>query len=174
MVDADGIRALVALGVTASVQPAFHSLWGGPDGMYAARLGPARAEVMNPFATMSAAGMQLALGSDSPVTPFAPWAAIRECVHRHDAAQRISAESAFQAHTAGGWRAAGIDDRGYLGTGQPASFALWSTGGAGTDSGSGGPSRVCLPDLSPGSALPTILRTVIRGRTVFDREGALL
>jgi predicted amidohydrolase YtcJ len=174
MVDADGIRALVELGVTASVQPAFHTLWGGPDGMYAARLAPERAGAMNPFATMAAAGLQLALGSDSPVTPFAPWQAIRECVHRHDPAQRISAESAFVAHTAGGWRAAGIDDRGFLGTGQPASFALWSTGPITPEPGSRARPRVCLPDLSPGAALPTSLRTVIRGRAVFDREGALL
>jgi hypothetical protein len=29
--------------------------------------------------------------------------------------------------------------------------------------------RTGLPDLSPGSPLPTCLRTVVRGRTVFDR-----
>jgi len=175
MIDADGIRALVELGVTASVQPAFHSLWGGPDGMYVARLGRERAAVMNPFATMAAAGVPLALGSDTPVTPFAPWEAIRECVHRHDPEQRISAESAFLAHTRGGWRAAGIDDRGHLAVGQPASFALWSAGGP--DAGPGrrvADAQTSLPDLSPGATLPTNLRTVIRGRTVFDREGALL
>jgi hypothetical protein len=177
MIDADGIRALAGLGVTASVQPAFHSLWGGPDGMYVARLGRERAAVMNPFATMTAAGMPLALGSDTPVTPFAPWEAIRECVHRHDPAQRISAESAFLAHTRGGWRAAGMDDRGYLGVDQPASFALWSAGdpaargGAALDASD---VSARLPDLTPGATLPTNLRTVIRGRTVFDREGALL
>jgi predicted amidohydrolase YtcJ len=188
MVDAPGIRALAELGVTASVQPAFHSLWGGPDGMYVARLGRERAGAMNPFATMTAAGMWLALGSDTPVTPFAPWEAIRECIHRHDDAQQISPEAAFLAHTRGGWRAAGIDDRGYLAVDQPASFALWSVAepaaepathqatepatepatDAGSDVGA------CLPDLSPGATLPVNLRTVIRGRTVFDREGALL
>jgi predicted amidohydrolase YtcJ len=166
MVDVDGIKALVELGVTASVQPAFHARWGGPDAMYAARLGRERAHGMNPFATMQTAGMALALGSDTPVTPFAPWQAIRDCVNHHDPAQRLSAESAFLAHTRGGWRAAGIDDRGYLDLGQPASFAIWSTGG---DRGSIGIGR--LPDLSLGANLPTILRTVINGRTVFDLEG---
>jgi predicted amidohydrolase YtcJ len=168
MVDVDGIKALVELGVTASVQPAFQTRWGGPDGMYAARLGPERAAGMNPFATMQAAGMSLALGSDTPVTPFAPWAAIRDCVNHHDPAQRLSAESAFSAHTRGGWRAAGIDDRGSLELGQPASFALWSVG---DDSTSGGQTMARLPDLSPGARLPTNLRTVICGRTVFDLEG---
>jgi predicted amidohydrolase YtcJ len=159
MVDADGIKALVDLGVTASVQPAFDATWGGPDGMYAARLGRERVAGMNPFAAMSAAGMSLAFGSDTPVTPFAPWAAIAACVNHHDHAQRISAHSAFLAHTRGGWHAAGIDGRGHLDPGQPASFAIWSAGNA-----------PGLPDLAPGATLPTNLRTVIRGRTVFDRE----
>jgi predicted amidohydrolase YtcJ len=180
MVDAKGIRALVELGVTASVQPAFHVLWGGSGGMYAARLGAERAGAMNPFATMAAAGMSLAFGSDTPVTPFAPWEAIRGCVNHHNPAQRLTAEAAFLAHTRGGWSAAGIDNRGYLDTDQPASFAIWSLGGdAGSgSSGSSGNSDALtfagLPDLSPGATLPTNLRTVIRGRTVFDREGALL
>jgi predicted amidohydrolase YtcJ len=94
------------------------------------------------------------------VTPFAPWESISACVNHHDPAQRVSAQTAFLAHTRGGWRAAGIDDGGYLGQGQPASFAIWSAGGTAN-----------LPDLSPGATLPTTLRTVIRGRTVFDRLG---
>jgi predicted amidohydrolase YtcJ len=172
MVDVDGIKALVELGVTASVQPAFHALWGGPDGMYSGRLGRERAAGMNPFATMHAAGMSLALGSDTPVTPFAPWEAVRDCVNHHNPAQRLSADSAFRAHTRGGWRAAGIDDRGYLDIGQPASFATWYVGGGGDGaSGSQSLGSDCLPDLSPGTTLPTNLRTVIRGRTVFEMEG---
>ena len=160
MVDAKGITALVELGVTASVQPAFDAHWGGPDGMYATRLGRERVTGMNPFAAMTAAGMSLAFGSDTPVTPFAPWEAIRAAVFHHNPAQRISAQSAFLAQTRGGWRAAGIDDRGYLDLGRPASFAIWSAGNA-----------TGLPDLSPGATLPATLRTVIRGRTVFDRLG---
>jgi predicted amidohydrolase YtcJ len=168
MVDLDGLKALAELGVTASVQPAFHALWGGPDGMYEARLGRERTAGMNPFATMQAAGLSIALGSDTPVTPFAPWEAIRDCVNHHDPDQRLSAGSAFLAHTVGGWRAAGVDDRGYLGSGLPASFALWSVD---SHPRSGGLKRTGLPDLSPGAMLPTNLRTVIRGRTVFDLEG---
>ena len=194
MVDVAGIKALVELGVTASVQPAFHALWGGPDGMYAARLGRERARRMNPFADMTAACMSLAFGSDTPVTPFAPWEAIRGAANHHNPAQRIPVESALLAHTRGGWRAAGIDDRGYLALDQPATFAVWSidryarpdnepepgndarTGSdarPGNDPESGGWTRAALPDLSPGATLPINLRTVIRGRTVFDREGAL-
>nr|WP_141789881.1 amidohydrolase family protein [Oryzihumus leptocrescens] len=181
MPDADAIAALVDLGVHGSVQPAFDAAWGGEAGMYAARLGAERALAMNPVASMAAAGMSLALGSDTPVTPFAPWEAIRACVNHHNPEQRISARSAFLAHTRGGWRAGGVDDRGYLDLGQPASFAIWSVGDLvvqapddriqtwSTDPRSGTPG---LPDLSPGADLPVTLRTVIRGRTVFD-AGAL-
>ena len=140
--------------------------------MYAARLGADRvhgraggdAGPMNPFATMMAAGMTVALGSDSPVTPFAPWEAVRACVNHHDESQRVSARSAFLAHTRGGWRAAGFDDRGYLDLGLPATFAVWEVGDLvvqapddriqtwSTDPRSGTPG---LPDLSPGPPAPT-------------------
>jgi predicted amidohydrolase YtcJ len=182
MVDPAAIERLVALGVGASVQPAFDALWGGADAMYAARLGAERVlgEVpMNPFASMLAAGMTVALGSDTPVTPFAPWEAVRACIAHHDERQRISARSAFLAHTRGGWRAAGFDDRGYLDLGLPATFAVWQVGDLvvqapddriqtwSTDPRSGTPG---LPDLSPGAPAPECLRTVVRGRTVHDSE----
>jgi predicted amidohydrolase YtcJ len=189
MVSQDGIERLARLRVGASVQPAFDALWGGEQGMYAARLGADRVHgrgagdtgPMNPFATMMAAGMTVALGSDSPVTPFAPWEAVRACVNHHDEGQRVSARSAFLAHTRGGWRAAGFDDRGYLDLGLPATFAVWSVGDLvvqapdqriqtwSTDPRSGTPG---LPDLSPGAPAPVCLRTSVRGRTVFD-SGAL-
>jgi len=165
MVDDAGIKALVELGVTASVQPAFDARWGGPYGMYAARLGRDRVTGMNPFGTMAAAGMSLAFGSDSPVTPFSPWQAVETAAFHHQPTQSISIRSAFLAHTRGGWRVAGIDDRGYLAVGQPASFAIWALGDL--------PYLEGLPALSPGTSLPTNLRTVICGRTVFAREGAL-
>jgi len=165
MVDDAGIKALVELGVTASVQPAFDARWGGPYGMYAARLGRDRVTGMNPFGTMAAAGMSLAFGSDSPVTPFSPWQAVETAAFHHQPTQSISIRAAFLAHTRGGWRVAGIDDRGYLAVGQPASFAIWALGDL--------PYLEGLPALSPGTSLPTNLRTVICGRTVFAREGAL-
>ena len=189
MVSRDGVERLARLGVGASVQPAFDAFWGGDSGMYAARLGPDRvhgtagedAGPMNPFATMMAAGMTVAFGSDSPVTPFAPWEAVRACVNHHEESQRVSARSAFLAHTRGGWRVAGFDDRGYLDLGLPATFAVWSVGDLvvqapdqriqtwSTDPRSGTPG---LPDLSPGAPAPVCLRTAVRGRTVFD-SGAL-
>jgi predicted amidohydrolase YtcJ len=185
MISRPGIERLVKLGVAASVQPAFDAFWGGDHGMYAARLGTDRvhgsagedAAPMNAFASMMAAGMTVAFGSDSPVTPFAPWEAVRAAAFHHDESQRVSARSAFLAHTRGGWRAAGFDDRGYLDLGLPATFAVWEVGDLvvqapddriqtwWTDPRSGTPG---LPDLSPGTPAPTCLRTVVRGRAVFD------
>jgi predicted amidohydrolase YtcJ len=185
MISKPGIERLVKLGVAASVQPAFDAFWGGDHGMYAARLGADRvhgragedAAPMNAFASMMAAGMTVAFGSDSPVTPFAPWEAVRAAAFHHDESQRVSARSAFLAHTRGGWRTAGFDDRGYLDLGLPATFAIWEVGDLvvqapddriqtwSTDPRSGTPG---LPDLSPGTPAPTCLRTVVRGRTVFD------
>ena len=172
MVDAEGIATLVGLGVVASVQPAFDAAWGGTDGMYAARLGAERAMTLNPFAEMAAAGLSMALGSDSPVTPVAPWEAVRACVNHRNPRQRISARSAFLAHTRGGWRAAGIDDRGYLDLGsRPASrsgrSATWSSRPPTTGSRPGAPTpgrarracptcrRVppCRPRCGPSSAV---------------------
>jgi len=175
--DADAIARLADLGITASVQPAFDAAWGGPDGMYAARLGPQRAVRMNPFGTMAAAGVLLAFGSDSPVTPLAPWEAVRAAAFHTDPDQRISARAAFAAHTRGAARAAGRSDDGVLGLGAPATLAVWAAGELvvqapddriqawSTDPRSGTPG---LPDLTPGVPAPRCLRTVVRGRLVHD------
>jgi len=175
--DADAIARLADLGITASVQPAFDAAWGGREGMYAARLGAERAVRMNPFGAMAAAGVLLAFGSDSPVTPLAPWEAVRAAAFHTDPDQRISARAAFAAHTRGAARAAGRSDDGVLGLGAPATLAVWAAGELvvqapddriqawSTDPRSGTPG---LPDLTPGVPAPRCLRTVVRGRLVHD------
>jgi predicted amidohydrolase YtcJ len=150
----DAIEVLARLGVVASVQPAFDRLWGGASQMYAERLGRPRAETLNPFAALRRAGVALALGSDSPVTPIDPWGTVRAAVQHHVPAHRIELEAAFDAHTRGGWWAAGEDATGVLRPGAPATFTAWDVVGPG------------LPSLEPGSRLPGARRTVVRGRTV--------
>lgn len=91
MLDDDALAVLVDLGVHASVQPVFDAWWGGTQGLYAQRLGTDRARGMNRFATMASAGVPLALGSDSPVTPFASLGGaprLRPPPHRGAADQR--------------------------------------------------------------------------------------
>jgi predicted amidohydrolase YtcJ len=139
----------------ASVQPAFDELWGGETGLYPDRLGVRRSLASNPLARLAAAGMTLALGSDAPVTPLAPWAGVRAAVHHHAPPSRLDPAAAFAAHTAGGWAAAQRPG-GTLAAGAPAYLAVWDATG--------------FPDLTPGGALPGCLRTVAGGRTIWEVE----
>ncbi|MFD7713536.1 amidohydrolase [Streptomyces sp. NPDC059785] len=178
MLTPETVAAFAELGLTASVQPAFDALWGGDDGMYARRLGAERARTLNPFAALLRAGVPLAFGSDSPVTPLDPWGTVRAAAFHRTPGHRVSVRAAFTAHTRGGWRAVGRDDAGVLVPGAPADYAVWRTEELvvqapddrvarwSTDPRSGTPG---LPDLTPGADLPVCLRTVVGGRTVFVR-----
>lgn len=180
MLTPETVAGFAELGLIASVQPAFDALWGGEDGMYARRLGAARARTLNPFAALLRAGVPLAFGSDSPVTPLDPWGTVRAAAFHCTPEHRISVRAAFTAHTRGGWRAVGRDDAGVLVPGAPADYAVWRTDRLvvqapddrvarwSTDPRSGTPG---LPDLTPGHDLPVCLRTVVGGRTVFVRPG---
>jgi predicted amidohydrolase YtcJ len=173
------IVGLAESGLLASVQPAFDATWGGTSGMYAQRLGAARASELNPFSQLAAAGVPLAFGSDSPVTPVDPWGAIRAAVHPTNPTHAMSPRAAFSAHTRGGWRAARADGdgAGVLAPGAPASFAIFEAGEVGvevpderlsrwsTDERAAVPG---LPDLSAGAPTPRCLRTVHRGVQLFD------
>jgi len=149
------IELMADLQIVASVQPRFDALWGGPDRMYAARLG-GRWKGMNPFLDFSFAGVRLAFGSDGPVTSIEPWGAVRAAIEHHDESQRLTPYEAFRAHTRGGWAAARIDDAGHLGQHQRATYSVWET--------ETGDSRT-LPDLA---TTPRCLRTVVDGTTIHE------
>ncbi|WP_432547601.1 amidohydrolase [Kineococcus sp. SYSU DK004] len=187
--DADHTAVLARLGVGASVQPAFDAAWGGPEGTYARRLGPARAAALHPFAALAAAGVPLALGSDSPVTPLDGWAGVRAAALHRTAGHAVSVRAAFLAATRGGHRLAGLaragagggaGDGGVLRPGAPATYAVWRAGDLvvqvpdrrvstwSTDPRSGTPG---LPDLTPGAPLPVCLRTAVDGVLVHDALG---
>lgn len=122
----DAIARLAKYSVTVSAQPVFDARWGGPDSLYARRLG-SRHTGMNPFGSFYSAGVPVCFGSDSPVTPLRPWSSVRACLEHHNDAERISARAAFLGHTRAGWRAARYRDpmAGQLVPGAPASFAVW-------------------------------------------------
>ncbi|WP_424186451.1 amidohydrolase [Actinokineospora sp. G85] len=181
MVTGEQADRLGQWGVVASVQPLFDALWGGAGGMYARRLGVGRGSGLNPFARLAAAGVVLALGSDAPVTPVDPWAAVRAAVSHRTPGFGLSPRAAFTAHTRGGWRAGGVDDgvTGSLVPGAPAHYAVWEVGElvtAASDSrvqrwSTDPRARVpALPALHDGAPLPTCLRTVRDGRVLYDRE----
>ena len=179
MVDAPTLAALVLLGLRVSAQPAFDAAWGGPHGMYAARLGAGRAAALNPLADLAAAGVPLALGSDSPVTPVDPWGGVRAAVEHTAPDQRISARAAFRAATRGGWRLAGLDHTGAgeLRVGAPAHLAVWRSENLTVQPGQGRltawsaearAGQPLLPDLSGDVPPPVCLRTVRAGVTLHD------
>lgn len=180
MVDAPSLAQIVLLGLRLSVQPAFDAAWGGPDGTYAARLGPGRAAALHPFADLAAAGVPLALGSDSPVTPFDPWTGVQAASAHHEVDQRISVRAAFRAATRGGWRLAGLDHSGAgeIRVGAPAHLAVWRaehlvvqasrTSSWSADARAGSP---LLPDLGPDEPAPQCLRTTRAGVVLHDVTG---
>ncbi len=183
MASAAEMAVLGELGVTASMQPMFDGYWGGADSLYAQRLGADRALPMNAFASMNRAGVALAFGSDTPVTPFEPWGAVRAAAWHHTETERITVRAAFNAHTRGGWRAARRDEGGVIALGAPASIAVWDVPGSltvqtpdsrvaawSTDPRAGVPQ---LPDLAPDIELPACVLTLVAGEIAYEHEGAL-
>ena len=183
MVSWPDMRTLGELGVTASVQPVFDELWGGTESLYAQRLGSDRATPMNPYASLNRAGVALAFGSDTPVTSFGPWAAVRAAAHHHTLSERLTVRAAFNAHTRGGWRAARRDEGGVIAVGAPASIAVWDVPGElvvqtpdprvaawSTDPRAGVPH---LPDLRPDHDLPSCVMTVVAGNIAYEEPGVL-
>lgn len=164
--DPEVLATMAELGIWASVQPRFDALWGGEEGMYAARLGTERALAAVPLRSMLDAGVRIALGSDSPVTPLGPWATVRAAAHHHNPAQRLTVAEAFAAHTRAGYELAGLSG-GELVAGAPATYVVWDDGSGGavvTDPATG------LPVLDgPDAALPVARRTVVAGHLARER-----
>ena len=118
------IRRAADMGVIASVQPAFEHYWGGPDGMYANRLGEDWRNT-NRFATFREAGLVLASGSDTNVTPPDPLMSIHATVNHPNDEQRLTREQALRMVTLDAAYAAFNERRhGSIVPGKEASFAV--------------------------------------------------
>jgi predicted amidohydrolase YtcJ len=117
-------RRMAAMGIVASVQPAFDAQWGGPSGLYASRFGRDAAVVSNPFSDFVAAGCSLAFGSDSTVTPMAPWTGVLAAT-AHRGGYSISRRTALAAATLGGRHVARQEGVGPLRPGYRADLAVW-------------------------------------------------
>ena len=180
MLSDEDIAVLGELGVIASMQPMFDSLWGGVDGMYDLRLGAERRAGMNRFADLLGAGVALAFSSDAPVTAMEPWLAVRAAALHRTPEQRISVRAAFSAHTRGGWRAMRDNEAGVLAPGAPAHLAIWDApelavqvpdsrvSAWSTDPRSATPA---LPVLAEGTPLPTCAATFVAGECVYSSGG---
>lgn len=140
-------QRMAALGIVASMQPAFDAEWGGANGLYAQRFGRAAALASNPFRVFESAGCRLAFGSDSTVTPMAPWSGVQAACG-HLGGHGIDESAALAAATVGGRHVAHQDDVGPLRASYRADLAVWD----------GDP-------LKPGRrGFPVCLMTVVAGK----------
>lgn len=120
------IRRIAEREIALAVQPAFEAFWGGPQGMYARRLGPKRAARTNPYRSLVEAGVTIAGGSDSYVTPVDPLAGISAAVNRSPR-HRLSVLEAVRIFTANGaWLGFQEKERGLLKVGMKADLAVLS------------------------------------------------
>lgn len=112
------VRRLAALGLRASVQPA-HLL---DDRDVTERLWPGRAERSFALRWLLDAGVEVALGSDAPVSPLDPWLAMAAAVHRSaDEREPWHPEQAITAREA---LAASVDRAGTVAAGSPGDLVL--------------------------------------------------
>jgi predicted amidohydrolase YtcJ len=117
------IERTAMLGLAISAQPAFDRRWGRPGGLYEQALGHERAEAMNPFRTLLDRGVEVGVGSDSPVTPLDPMACLAALESHHHPAQRLTRAEAIRLHTIGSARIGRQEDKkGMLAPGFHADF----------------------------------------------------
>jgi hypothetical protein len=102
----EDVARMARLGVVACVQPSF---LGSESGWLEARVGPDRMALTYPFASMQAAGVVLAGGSDCPVETPDPWSGMALARDRAGLVpeERLDAASALDLFTAGAARALG-------------------------------------------------------------------
>ena len=97
------IERAVRLGVGVAMQPAMSA---GPQETVARRLGPERARRRHAYRTIVDAGLLVAGGSDSDVTPICPLAGIHAVVNQSEESRRLSLPEALALFTVNGARLA--------------------------------------------------------------------
>ena len=110
------------VGAAAAMQPALSA---GPQKTVAQRLGEKRAEGRHPYRKILEAGVLVAGGSDSDVTPINPLAGIHAVVNQTSEVRRLSAAEALTLFTLNGALIAGEgEDKGELAPGRLADLAV--------------------------------------------------
>lgn len=118
LIEREDSRTMARLGVRASVQPA-HLL---DDRDLTESFWPDRTDRCFALRWLQDDGVELALGSDAPVSPLDPWLAIAAAVHR--SADERDPWHPEQALTAAEALGASTDGRGTVAPGHPADLAL--------------------------------------------------
>ena len=152
LVGRDDVRRMAELGIRASVQPA-HLL---DDRDLTELIWPGRAERSFAFRWMLDDGVELALGSDAPVSPLDPWLAIAAAVHR--SADHREAWHGEQALSPAEALAASVDGQPTVGVGSPGDLVLLDAD----------PLAVGADSAETGSALRdmSVALTAVGGRVV--------
>jgi predicted amidohydrolase YtcJ len=91
------IERILRLGIPLVMQPNFVRNWGGEGGLYERRLGRARWERNNPFATLLRAGARVVFSSDG--MPAGPLFGLRGATHHAVERESIGAVDAFRRYT---------------------------------------------------------------------------
>lgn len=93
------IKLTAELGILLGMQPTFDYLWGGAGQLYETRLGLKRSFDSNPFRAILDAGIKIAGGSDSYVTPMDPMLGIHSAVNHFSPSSRVTVDEAIQMYT---------------------------------------------------------------------------
>jgi predicted amidohydrolase YtcJ len=153
------VRRMAELGIRASVQPA-HLL---DDRDLTEKIWPGRGERSFAFRWMLDDGVELALGSDAPVSPLDPWLAIAAAVHR--SADERDPWHGEQALTAREALAASVDGQPMVAAGSRGDLALLDADPLASDAAA----AAGAPDTSTAASALRAIRsdlTVVAGRVV--------
>ena len=142
------------LGVALAVQPSFNHFW-PHHREYPDTLGWERAQRLDPVRSLVAAGLPVALGSDSPVTPLRPMLWVHSAANHSNEVERVSVETALRLATAsGGWLGFEEDQVGSLSVGKRGDLVFLAENPLSVD-----PQQ--LEEIG-------VLRTVLGGRVVYE------
>jgi predicted amidohydrolase YtcJ len=119
----DQIELARHLGLALAIQPPFNHYW--PHTEYYPTLGQERAWKADPVRTLVRAGLLIAGGSDSTVTPLGPLIGIHAAVNHSNPAERVSVQEALELYTVNAARIAFQEsDRGSLRVGKLGDFVV--------------------------------------------------
>jgi predicted amidohydrolase YtcJ len=93
------LEKVAGMGIAVCMQPAFEYLWGGAGRMYESRLGPEWRTKTNPFRSVLDAGIRLAFGSDSDITPLDPLLGMSAACNHPTPGQSVKVVEALRAYT---------------------------------------------------------------------------
>ena len=122
---ADQVERAAMLGLSVSVQPT-STANGARRRSVRGAAGTARAMAAHPIRTMLERGIEVGVGSDSPMAPLDPMAAIASLEGHHEPTQRLTRLEALKLHRVGSARLGHQDaKKGVLEPGRHADFAAY-------------------------------------------------